>query len=197
MLEWTTTYRGAARWVAVVPIPLRWRTTLRVGPVCLGVFAGSCASVSSQTPLMRATELQVAASELRTTANALAISIPGDIEASADGIRNRADDPAVRDQALRWKMEAIPAYYQTLFRADALAGALETLALAAQIENYLAEGPGRDRFGALQPIALEAARKNRADVVDRMKFVAKRPDAFERTLARIDGWARENPIAGT
>jgi hypothetical protein len=76
MLEWTTTYRGAARWVAVVPIPLRWRTTLRVGPVCLGVFAGSCASVSSQTPLMRATELRVAASELRTTENALAISIP-------------------------------------------------------------------------------------------------------------------------
>jgi hypothetical protein len=67
---------------------------------------------------MRATELQASAGDLRATANALAISVPGDIEASADEIRTRAEDAAVRDRALRWKMEAIPAYYQALFQAD-------------------------------------------------------------------------------
>jgi len=91
---------------------------------------------------------------------------------------------------------AIPAYYQTLFQADALAAVADTLALAAQIEQYLTEGPGRDRFGELQPVAVQTARKTRADVVDRMRSVARRPDEFERRLARIETWARENPIAG-
>ena len=169
-----------------------------MGVVCLwAMLAVACASVSRQTALMQTAELQVAAVELRATENALAISIPADIEASADEIRDRADDPAVRDHALRWKMEAVPAYYQTLFQADPLAGAIATLALATQMENYLTDGAGRDRFGPLQPVAVQAARKIRADVVDRIRLVARRKDAFDGIQSRIDAWARENPIAGT
>jgi hypothetical protein len=169
-----------------------------VGLLCLwAMLAVACASVSPQSALMRKAELQVAAVELRATENALALSIPADIEASADEIRDRADDPAVRDHALRWKMEAVPAYYQTLFQADPLASAVGTLALAAQIEHFLTEGAGRDRFGPLQPVAVQAARKIRADVVDQIRLVARRKDAFDSSQSRIDAWARENPIAGT
>ena len=77
-----------------------------------------------------------------------------------------------------------------------LAAALGTLALAAQIEHYLTEGAGRDRFGPLQPVGVEAARKIRADVVGQIRLVARRPDAFDQVQSRIDAWARENPIAG-
>ena len=142
------------------PRSQRLKAARRLGAVSLwAVLAGACATASPRTALMRTTELQAGAGELRATENALAVSVPGDIEAAADEIRARADDPAVRDRALRWKMDAIPAYYQTLFQADSLAGALETLALAAQIEDYLTEGRGRDLFGALQPIAVQTARK--------------------------------------
>ena len=168
-----------------------------MGFVCLwAMLAVACASVPPQTALMRTAELQAAGRELRAVENALAISVPGDIETSADEIRERADDPAVRDRAMRWKMEAVPAYYQALFHADPLAAALGTLALAAQIEHYLTEGAGRDRFGPLQPVSVEAARKIRADVVTQMRLLAKRPDLFDRTQSRIDAWARENPITG-
>ncbi len=70
------------------------------------------------------------------------------------------------------------------------------LALAAQIEYYLTDGAGGDRFGSLQPVAVESARKIRAEVENRMRFVARRPDVFEQTLAQINAWTRENPIAG-
>jgi hypothetical protein len=165
--------------------------------VCLWALqAGACASVPTHTALMRTAELQAPAGELRATENALAVAIPGDIEAAADEIRVKAEDLAVRDHALRWKMDAVPAYYQTLFQADALASAFATMALAAQIENYLTEGIGQARFGLLQPIAVQSARKIRADVVGRIRLVAIRPDAFDRAQARIDAWARDNPIAG-
>jgi hypothetical protein len=156
----------------------------------------ACAKVPQQSALTRAADSRIAADHLRATENSLAITVPGDIETSADEIMARSDDPAVRRQALRWKMEAIPAYYQTLFQANSLAAAMDTLVLAAQIEDYLATGPGHDRFGSMQPAALEAARKTRASLIAQIKAMAERPEAFERVLQRLNTWARANPIAG-
>ena len=164
---------------------------------CLwALLAGACASVPAQTGLMRAAELQTPRGELRATENALAISIPSDIEAATDDMMNQGDDPVMRGLALEWKMEAIPAYYQALFQPDPLAAAIDTMAMSAQIESYLTDGAGRDRFGALQPIAVEAARKIRTDVVSAMQLAARRPDAFAGFHANIDEWAKSNPITG-
>ena len=73
--------------------------------LCMATMLAACASVPRQTPLMRATDSHVAVRELRATANALAVSAPAEIETSADEIMSRAADPAVRHQALLWKME--------------------------------------------------------------------------------------------
>jgi len=159
-------------------------------------LAGGCASVSPQTRLMQAAALETSPGELRATENALAISIPSDIEDSSDDIMNQAEDPAIRGRALQWKMEAVPAYFQTLFQPDPLAAAIDTMAMSAQIEKYLTDGRGRDRFGALQPVAIEAARKIRTDVANAMRLAARRPDAFARLETNIDAWAQSNPIAG-
>jgi hypothetical protein len=111
---------------------------------------------------------------LRAIENSLAITIPGDIEASADEIMARSEDPALRRQALRWKLEAIPAYYQTLFHANSLVAAMDTVVLAAQIDDYLTTGPGRDRFGVMQPVALDGARRTRARIAEQMRGMAER-----------------------
>jgi hypothetical protein len=180
-----------------MPTPHSGRAIRR--SACLFVsalFVAACAKVPQQTSLMRAADSRVAADHLRATENSLAITVPDDIEVSADEIMARSEDASVRREALRWKLEAIPAYYQTLFQANSLAAAMDTVVLAAQIEAYLATGPGRDRFGAMQPEALEAARKTRASIVEQMRVMAERPEAFERLMRRLDTWARENPIAG-
>ena len=169
--------------------------SLPIAALCAALAAG-CASVSPQTRLMSVAELQTPAGELRATENALAITIPSDIEASADQIIDRTDDAAIRGRALQWKMEAVPAYFQTLFQADPLAAAIDTMAMSAQIEQYLSDGPGRDRFGTLQPVAVEAARKIRTDVVNAMKLAARRPDAFAQLDTNIEAWAHSNPIVG-
>src|SRR5262249_29579849 len=143
-----------------------------------------------------AVDSRIAADQLRAAENSLAITVPGDIETSADEIMARSDDPAVRRQALRWKLEAIPAYYQTLFQANSLAAAMDALVLGAQIEDYLTTGPGRDRFGSMQQVALESAQKARARVIAQIKVMAERPEAFERVMERLNTWARENPIVG-
>lgn len=181
-----------------MPIPHSGRAMLGPALLCVSsMCVAACAKVPpQQSALTRAVDSRVAADHLRATANSLAITVPGDIETSADEIMARTNDPAVRRQALCWKLEAIPAYYQTLFQANSLAAAMDTLVLAAQIEDYLATGPGRDRFGSTQPVVLGAARKTRASVIAQIGVMAERPEAFERLLQRLHTWARENPIVG-
>ena len=95
----------------------RWMALRRTCALCLwAMIAGACASVPQQTALMRATELQVAGRELRATEYALAISVPGEIEASADEIKDRAGEPVVRNHAVRWKMERFPRTTRRCFR---------------------------------------------------------------------------------
>jgi hypothetical protein len=163
----------------------------------IAILAGACApKVPQQTSLTRAADSRIASGHLRATENALAVTIPGDIETTADEIISGAEDPAVRRQAVRWKLEAIPAYYQTLFQGNSLAAAMDTVVLAAQIEDYLATGPGRDRFGDMQPVALEGARRTRGGITAQMRAMAERPDAFDRMMQRLATWAQEHPIGG-
>ena len=161
------------------------------------MLVGACVpKVPQQSPLARAADSRVASGQLRATENALAVTVPGEIETTADEIIARTEDPEVRREALRWKLEAIPTYYQTLFQRNSLAAAMDTVVLSAQVENYLATGPGRGRFGDMQAMVLEGARKTRADIAEQMRAVAVRPEAFERVMQRLDTWARAHPIPG-
>src|SRR5262249_30946071 len=158
--------RGRACMMSVAPWFRRTPTVLACSIAAL--LASGCAKVPHQSALMRTLDARTAPGALRATENALAVSVPGEIETSADEIIARADDPAIRRQAMQWKLEAIPAYYQTLFQVDSLAAAMDTVVLAIQLEDYLSQGAGRDRFGGHQHVALEAARKNRAHIVGQM-----------------------------
>jgi len=180
-----------------MPKPHSGRAVRGAGLLCMtAMLVGTCAKVPQQTSLARVAESRIASSHLRAAENALAIAIPGDIETTADEIMARSDDPDVRRQALRWKMEAIPTYYQTLFQGNSLASAMDTVVLAAQVEDYLATGPGRDRFGKMQPVALEGARRTRGTIAEQMRAMAERPEAFEAMMQRLETWAHEHPIGG-
>jgi hypothetical protein len=169
-----------------------WR---RLAPaLALGAFA--CASVPQQSSLSRAVNSEASASEMRASETALAINIPGAIEASSDEIIAKSSDPKVRRSALRYKMDVIPAYYMALFDVDPLASALDAWVLSIQLQQYLSDGPGRDRFGAQQSIALDAATRIREQVETTMKGVSKRPERFAGARDKVEAWTKEHPIAG-
>jgi len=174
------------------------RASQVAGLLCVSAaLVVACAhKVPQQTSMMRLADSRIASGHLRATENALAVTIPGAIEATADEIMARSDDPAVRLQALRWKLEAIPAYYQALFQGNSLAAAMDTVVLATQVDDYLRTGRGRDRFGAMQPVALEGARRTSAGIAEQMRALAERPEAFDRMHQRLEAWAHAHPIGG-
>ena len=166
----------------------------------LGAVVGvGCTSVSqngTQSALMQATQSKASVLSLRATQNVLAIQVPGTFEVAADKIAAQAPDAKVRRRALLAKIELVPAFYQALFNADPLAGALDTYTLCIQVEAYFETGPGRDELAPLQAIALDAAKRARAQVETALKAVAKSSDGFERAKAFAEKWASAHPITG-
>ena len=80
--------------------------------------------------------MTITATELRARVHSLGELVGGQIEAAADEIRGRSDDPAIRRAALLWKMEGVPTVYRAAFRPSPVAAAVDLWALTEQMLQY-------------------------------------------------------------
>ena len=172
----------------------------RIGGVSASgvLLLAACASVSgggSRTALIRASGSEATALEYRAAANNLAIRIPGLIELTGERMLAQTFDPELRRRALLWKLEGTAAFQQALFRPDPLGAAVETWALAIQVQDTVEQGELREAFGALQPIAQEGARNITAAIEEEAKSIARRPENHARLKEFVTQWAHEHPIS--
>jgi len=150
---------------------------------------------TQRSALMEATGGKTTSADVRAMTNALAISVPGGIEAAADQVA-RSPDAATRRRALLWKIEVIPAFYQALFNSDPLAAGLDAWSLSLQLEQAVNSSAWRDHLGSLQAAALEATHEARMQIEAAVKATARTTEGFERAKAWVERWAREHPIVG-
>ena len=165
-----------------------------------GVLAPGCTGTagSRQSTLQKQIGNQsMSATELRMRVYETAERLGGTLEYAADEIRAKSSDPAVRRRAVLWKADGIPALYAAAFRPDPLAGGLDLWLLLVQMELYFTEGPGKNAFGAEQPIAVAAARQMRETGEQSAALVSGNPERFARRRADVEKFARAHPIEGT
>jgi hypothetical protein len=79
------------------------------------------------------------------------------VEDAADSIMQAADDPAMREMALLWKIEAIPEVHRAAFKPDPLLGLIDTAVLCGQMLEFYRDGAGSNLFGEYQHIVIEAS----------------------------------------
>jgi hypothetical protein len=132
---------------------------------------------------------------LRIRLDGFAARFSDTVEASADEIFARSSDAAVRRAALDWKLNAIPACFMSVFRNNALASLLDTMALCHQIERFFTVGAARESFGPHQEIAVEAARRLEASLLDIARTVTRDEEALNRILKQVHDWAAQHPIS--
>ena len=162
-----------------------------------GVLGAACTTVSTtpaQSALTHALNGSVSVLSLRAMQNQLAVQVPGTIEVAADAIAAQSTDPRLRRRALMWKIEMVPAFYEAIFNADPLAGALDTLALSVQVEAYFETGGGKEDLAPLQSLAIQSLKQVHDEVVTAGKAVARTPEGFAKAQALVETWARANPI---
>ena len=176
---------------------------VRVGLVglVLGLLAAAaCAPkvAHRQTDVMeKSGQVGVSAAELRFRVNMLADRFADQLEEMADRVRAQTGDRGVQRRALAFKVDAIPAVYAAAYRADPLAGAVDSWGFSYQLVQYLEEGGGRDAFGSGQALARETARELRAEADRVIESVAARPEDFSRGRVTIESWATRYPIRHT
>jgi hypothetical protein len=116
------------------------------------------------------------------------------IENAADEIIEKSEDPIIRRNALLWKMNAIPAAQEAIFRADPMAALIEISVFSIQMELFFMEESGRELFGPWQSIAVEASQTIEDELIQIWKYSTKSGELKQSGREALYQWARKNPI---
>ena len=162
---------------------------------CLALGAAGCISAPTKSPLMEQSDnlVDMTSVQLRGQLYDFTSRYATVVEGAADAIMEATDDPAVREWALTWKLEAIPQVHRAAFKPDPLFGLIDTAVLCGQMLAFFTNGAGSDLFGNHQEIAIEAAEWLKSDVWRLAESITLSGDPA-RARGEIAEFVAEHPI---
>ena len=176
--------------------PLRSILAVLTIMTCTGVVG--CAIAPSRQAVepdatIRQEDIKVTVEQTRLRMRSLVGPMCGDVEQSADVISDGTNDVNVKLAALKWKMQAVPALREALYRPDSYTAAVDTAILCYQMVDYFETGPGKQELG---PASAEAAATCRKMADEFMKIVESGLVSGKASAGRafVQKWAAEHPI---
>ena len=131
--------------------------------------------------------------QLRLRMRALAEPLSGHVVESADRIIAGTTNRAVQREALLWKIEAVPAIREALFRPDPFTAVTDIWVLAWQMNDYFESGRGKQALAESASIAVKACQEMEAEVNTVAASLTRSGDVSDvRKFAQQ--WAKEHPI---
>jgi len=178
---------------------------VRPGARFLGVAAiaatalaiGGCASVPTRSAAMQSSPgVTLSANELQLRDFEMGRNLSARIAEAADQIIAQSTDPAVRRNAMLWKISAVPLVQEAALRNDPQVAGIDLLAFSLQQVDYFTTGSGRSTFGPAQAIAIEAARDAEREVMTFVSSALKSGRLSASTDAYLRDWAKAHPMQG-
>jgi len=159
-----------------------------------GCTIGPSRQATEKDAPIRSEDVKVTSEQLRLRMRSLVGPMCGQIEQSADAIIAGTSDPKVKLAALKWKMDAVPAMREAIFRPDPYSAAFDTAALCMQMTDYFEHGPGKEALGPTASAQAAAGCKSMTE--DYLKVVASGTTSGDISKARdfVQRWAAEHPI---
>jgi len=117
----------------------------------------------------------------------------GEIELAAQEIQDQTGDPMTLENAIMWKVNAVPLFYQASFTPDPVGGLVSIWALSVQMRQFMTTGEGRVVFGAQQYIGVTAAQNlvARTEILARKVMTEEKVEYYQQIS---EEWAKEYPI---
>ncbi len=165
------------------------------GATAVALLVSACGASQRQSLLIQEhQQVQASTQELRFEVVELARGVQDEIESGADRVRDSSEDPAVRRDALLWKVNAIPQVQTAALRSDPLTSGMDLWALVVQMRNFFHAGNGAKAFGEHARLAQEAMghAEKRVDAV--LARVSTAPGVEGRPI--VEAWAAKHPIQG-
>jgi hypothetical protein len=108
-------------------------------------FQTGCGTLSRQTDMMERSEnIEISSLELSNRLYIFNFRFAAIVENAADEIMEKTDDPLIRQNALSWKMNAIPVAQEAVFRMDPMAGLIEISTFSIQMEMFFVQEGKKD-----------------------------------------------------
>lgn len=138
-------------------------------------------------------EIEISPIELRETMNDFFYKFSRTISESADSIMRISSNSGVKNEALKWKMNAIPIANSAIYTSDPFLGYVDMAVFTYQLKQYFEEGAGKNLFGSHQMIAIEAVDLLWEDLLDIGRNLVPDNDISEGTKIVTD-FATEHPL---
>ena len=181
-------------------LPLRCKARLPMA--ALGLFLlmtlGGCLTSMAPTAKMKeevhaSEDLAVNMQQVRVRMRTLVEPFSAVIAVSADRIMEKAPNRDVRREALLFKLQAVPAMREALFRPHPFNAILDSWVLSWQLADYFATGRGRTVMGDGAPDAAATCRHLESRIETVVASMTHSGDVSDvRTFTRQ--WALEHPI---
>jgi hypothetical protein len=117
------------------------------------------------------------------------------VSAAVSDIVAASDEQRIRDNALQWRMWAMPQARSAAFDQDPFAGLIELWILARQQHQFFNSGGGKDWFDGQQPRALETT-LHLQNESERMLAAVISQDLADGMRATGEAWVEAHPIEG-
>lgn len=164
-----------------------------IGILVLALYTGCASSPRKPAFMASAPAVQVEPEELRVRVYAYEGHFAAAVQSGADEILTKERDYDVRQAALRWKINAVPAIQKAAFQADPLAALGDAWTLAIQMARYFDGGAGKELFGESQAVAVEAARSLESEAYELAVSIGGSSAASE-IKRDFEHWAEGHPI---
>ena len=136
----------------------------------------------------------MSAAQLRQHLDELTYIYSSTIEQAADQVIAATPDRRVRQHALLWKINAIPAAQRAIFGPDPAVALIDAMAFSMQMAAYFESGRGRNDLGPSYIIALNAARRMESEAVGLAQRLKADGD-ISRLRNELRSWVAQNPVA--
>ncbi|MBN7815165.1 hypothetical protein [Algoriphagus pacificus] len=140
--------------------------------------------------------IEISPLELRETMNDFFYKFARSITESADSIIQQSPDSSIDQEALTWKINAIPIASEAIYSSDAFLGYIDMAVFTYQMKLYFDTGAGKDLFGDHQQIALNTLDLLWKDLLEIGRNLVPDNDISEGTKIVTD-FAEEHPLTSS
>jgi hypothetical protein len=137
--------------------------------------------------------IEISALELRLTMDDFFNRFSRTITESADSIISLSKDYNINNQALFWKMNAIPVAQSAIYSKDPFTAFVDMTVFNYQMKLYFEKGAGKDLFGEFQGIAIRASDALYKDLMEIANNLTPGRNISEG-IKLIEDFAEQNPI---
>lgn len=134
--------------------------------------------------------------ELRETMNDFFYRFERSITESADSIIRASSDSRIDQEALIWKMNAIPVANGSIYNNDPFLGYIDVAVFTYQMKLFFEEGKGKDLFGEHQKIAIQTLDMLWEEILNIGRDLVPDKDISEGRKLVIE-FAEKNPITSS